>query len=437
MVTADTAGKVGPGTTAMPAIAAISPHEGRPRGPSSATSLWMCGGSAEDGRIEVSPTTAAAATWDAFAQRCGASFRCAHRATRGWQFERHVLHKLHRLDLFATVGSTRVKIGQCAVGVGRRVGLFCDALQLLPDHADRWPRAMAAVLDRLGPGRYVYGSDWSLERPRELDLAALPGVAVERVEPTAVSVIDFARWPSIDDYRRAVSTNVRRNVRRAERVYADLRVLEPVRLADVRRHLASLAIRRQMYRRKGVSRSTLAMAARSLARAGSTVPFGHAAHLTTDAGRRLLATHVGITFGPHEYYLEGAGRPHDDGASWLLLTTMIERAYARTGGRGTFVMGPDDGTRTGPAWDGLRRSRAQCAATAVPTSTVTFAFQPTVVTTDAEEDDDKFEPDADQQQVRRGDHRAEGDRGQQRVELLPQAGGGERDPPAWSTRRWA
>ena len=321
--------------------------------------------------VHVRPTTATAAAWDGFAQDCHASFRCGHRGTRAWQAEWP--HRLHRLDLFAAGPDGERKVGQCAVGVGRRRRTFADGVQLLPDHAALWPPAVAAVLDHLGPGTYQYGSEWSLEPPRQDGLAGVPGVAVTGVRPTDVDVIDFARWPTLAAYRRAVSENVRRNVKRATAAHPGAVVVDGPGWIGARRYLRAVALRRAMYRRKGVRRSTAGMVARSVARGLGTGPFARSAYLVD--GGTLLASYGGVDFGPLACYLEGASRPDNQGASWALLMAIIERAYDRTGGTGRFVMGSDDGTQAGtPAWEGLRRSRRQCCANPVPTSVVRFTY---------------------------------------------------------------
>lgn len=314
--------------------------------------------------------------WDAFARRCGASFRCGYHAGRAWQFEHHRFFRLRRVDVLAIgpQGMER-KVGQCAVGVGRSVAAFADELQMLPDAADRWPDAMSAALAHLGGGSFVYGSEWSLSPPREADLAQIEGVRIDAVAATSVQVIDLARWPTFDAFRMACSANVRRNVKKAEKSHASLALDVRPGLRGVSHFLKSLSLRRNLFRRKGVARSTLGMAARSAARMASLRRYTETVQLSGNGA--AIASYVGVNFGNAYCYLEGAADDGGRGASWYLLMAMIERAFADSGGRGRFVMGSDDGTQDGvEAWEGLKRSRRQCCAEPVPTSVVRFTYRP-------------------------------------------------------------
>ena len=325
-------------------------------------------------RLRVVPSVAPAAAWDDFAQRCRASFRSSYRGGRAWQLEHHGLHRLRRLEVRRATDRGDEQVGQCAVGIGRRDRVFGDALQLLPGHGPLWPAAMAAVLDHLGPGSYVYGSHWSLEPPRESALAGTPGVAVGRVEATAVDAIEFARWPTWADYLRDVSGNVRRNLKRAAATRPELRLVDAAAgWAKYRHYAAAVRLRRALFDRKGVGRSTANMLVRSAVRLFWMRDYTRMAYLL--AGDTVVASHVGIGFGPNVYYLEGAAAPRPPGLGWHLLMSRIELAYRQTNGTGTFVLGSDDGTQAGtPAWEGLRRSRRQCCATPTPTSVVRFTF---------------------------------------------------------------
>jgi hypothetical protein len=325
--------------------------------------------------VRVERSTASAAEWDAFAQRCDASFRCSYRGTQMWQYESHWLHRLHRLDLYRVAPGGDRKVGQCAVGVGRRQSVFSDGVQLLPGEGALWTAAITSVLDRLGPATYVYGSPWSLEVPREAALGGLPRVTVDHVAATSLDVIDFERWGSFDVYLRSVSQNVRRNIKKARATYPDLAIAGGGGIAGVRRYFGALALRRAMFRRKGVERATSLMALRSAARLFALGRHCRLAYLVN--GDDLLAYHMGIAFGRDWSYMEGASRSDAVGASWHLLVTVIERAYAQSQGRGRFIMGSDDGTQAGvEAWEGLRRSRRQCCATSFPTSVVRFTYAP-------------------------------------------------------------
>ena len=316
---------------------------------------------------------ASAGAWDRFAQRCGASFRCAYAAGVAWQFESHWAFRLRRLDLVRQTPDGPLKIGQCAVGIGRSRRVFADGLQLLAEYRSLWPSAIKAVLRHLGTGTYTYGSEWSVEQPRDHALTSLDGVTVDDVRPTHVDVIDLNRWANFDAYRMSTSSNVRRNVKKAEKSYPGLRIAENDGLMRADQFLQSVRMRRSLFRRKGIAKSGVGMAVRSFARLMALQKYNHSAMLFD--GRELLAAYTGVKFGRHFSYLEGASADDSRGASWYLLMAMIERAFDATGGKGLFVMGSDDGTQAGdPAWEGLRRSRRQACATAIPTAVVTFRY---------------------------------------------------------------
>ena len=84
-----------------------------------------------DERVDVVPTTATRDQWDEFAQECGSSFWSARRGHRMWQWKFHARYRTRLLDiLLVTRGGERYKVGQCAVGIGRRFRVFSDGLQL-------------------------------------------------------------------------------------------------------------------------------------------------------------------------------------------------------------------------------------------------------------------------------------------------------------------
>lgn len=324
-------------------------------------------------KVFASESAASSGVWDRFAQRCGASFRCAHSAGAAWQFESHWAFRLRRLDVFQETPAGPKKVGQCAVGVGRRLRIFADGLQVPPEFKTLWPLAMEAVLRKLGPGQYQYGSEWSVEPPRDHALVRLDGVTVDTVSPTQVDVIDLSRWAGFEDYRMSASSNVRRNVRKAEKSYPALRIVDSDGMMRADQFVHSVRLRQSLFRRKGIHRSAVGMAVRSLARLLALRKYNHTAMLFD--GRELLASYTGVRFGRQFSYLEGASGDDTRGASWYLLMAMIERAFQESDGNGLFVMGSDDGTQAGdPAWEGLRRSRRQACATSVPTAVVQFRY---------------------------------------------------------------
>ena len=323
--------------------------------------------------IEAEPISISAAAWDTFAQSCGASFRCAHRATRAWQLEHHLWFRVLRFDLILVATQTRQKIGQCAVGVGRNMSVFADGIQLLPGYNQFWSQAMQAVLAEVGPGKFHYGSEWSLEPCRLEMLNRLNSVQVTRVRSIDVQAVDFNQWPNWDDYFQAVSPNIRRNVKKAHRSYPDIRYVERRKTGVYWDFLALQISRYCLFRRKGVRRSFQSIVLRSLFRLLFTNKYAISARCDTETC--TLAHYSGIDFGQDSFFLEASARPNSQGASWFLLMAVMARAHQRSKGQGRFVMGPDEQLDRGdPAWEGLVRSRQQCRVVSHPTSVITFIY---------------------------------------------------------------
>jgi hypothetical protein len=299
--------------------------------------------------------------WDSFAEQCGASHHCAFDHIGLW----HLLGRVHYIEIFEAPGEARRKIGQCAVAEVHGIRRFLDGLQLLPDAGDMWAPVMSAVLEELGSGHYRYGSNWSLECPRDLDLLDLPGVAVQRADPVVVQAVDFSRWATWDDYAKSMSENVRRNANNARKSHPDLRVTEREGLSTVTKVQALIWFRAAMCRRKGLQFRIGHEWLRALVRA--VVWRRHVVIASAEAHRRALAMFSGIRFGTSCYYLEGASRPDNSGASWHLMMTMLKSAYRRSP-RGKFVMGVVEKDPN------LNRSRQQCRVSNYPGCLVEFNY---------------------------------------------------------------
>ena len=162
------------------------------------------------------------ADWDAFAAACG----CSVRATRGhlvaWNLK-NFRYRLRMFEVFADgPDGAPLKIGQCAVGRAGDEAVILDRLQLLPLAAGAFSAAMAAILRQAGAGAYEYGWELNLERAREADLAALPGVTVEITTPLVVQAIDFSQWDNWEAYHRGMRKGARQSAQFAFRDIPDL-----------------------------------------------------------------------------------------------------------------------------------------------------------------------------------------------------------------------
>lgn len=326
--------------------------------------------------IHVGNSASDADIWDSFAQRCGASFRCAYYASWMWQLEYHPLMSLVRLDLFLPVKDQKIKIGQCAIGVGAGRHVFCDAIQLLPQYRHLWSHAMQALLDHLGPGDYRYGSDWCLDECRSVEINGLAGTSIVETNPIDLLTIDFSRWKSFDAFYEGVSKNARRNVQKAEQSYPGL-VIRRRRKWQVFRDLLPLELSRyRLFKRKHILTSRTSLIARSACRVIATYTHTFTARILS--GETTLARFMGISFGPNNFFMEAAADDSSMGAASYLLKAMIETAYKRTNGAGKFVFGPDDHSNDhDPVWQGLTRSRLQWQAEAYSTSIVHFSSSAT------------------------------------------------------------
>ncbi|WFR97666.1 hypothetical protein [Rhizobium tumorigenes] len=325
--------------------------------------------------VRVFAFTQGAASWDAFAQRCEASFRCAYHASRMWQIDYNPLMRLVRLEIVLCTGNEQVKIGQCAIGIRKSDHVFCDAIQVLPDYRHLWSLSMRAVLSHLGEGYYRYGSDWCLDRCRSAELHALAGVSVISTAAVDMIAIDFKQWESFEAFYKGVSKNARRNVQKAERSYPGLdfviRRKWPIFWDIVPLELSRL----RLFKKKRILTSRPGLIIRSLSRVLATFRFSFTARNVS--GDRALARFMGITFGRIMFFMEAAAAEDVvTGAASHLLKCMIETAYMQTTGRGMFVFGPDNHENDAdPVWQGLARSRLQWQAKSYPISVIQFSVE--------------------------------------------------------------
>jgi hypothetical protein len=307
--------------------------------------------------------------WDAFAQRCEASYQCS----QGYIAPKRLTHKLRIFELF--FGDH--KIGQCAVGEPRigkgRPRIFLDSIQLVSSECS-WAAAMQAVLRTLGPGRYCYGSLLSPEAARDDDLQTIHGIKIINSEFYRVQAVDFSKWPDWDSYHRQISTNARRNATRAHKSDANMRIEETIgHLPSIRNLFRMLAMRRNVYRRKHVSLEFVGWSVQLLRRLVLLrryitvwwVIFG--GHYTSFA--------VGLQFGDRLYYTDGASLEDNGGSAWYLLIELLRKAK-EAHPAGKFVMGFDPVVPWTDAagWQNVLRQRQQCRVSASLTSVVVFDY---------------------------------------------------------------
>jgi hypothetical protein len=314
-----------------------------------------------------------ARSWDTFAQSCAGSFQGAHSYLGAWALKHRFRYHLRLFELHTRENGLPRKIGQCAIGVGRATNIFVGELQLLADCSQLWTEAMRALLARVGPGRYRYGSNQSLDKSREEDLKHIEAVRIESVRPLVVEAVDFSRWPTWDDYLRAISSNSRRNARHAEALIPDLSLVIRQGLNSAVDIPALLSLRAAMYRRKGIAFEPWRAGVSDL---GLILGCPHHVITAVVSGRnQALAAIAAIEFGQHVYYANGGSRPDNAGAAWYLTLSMLRRTYERDPAAAKFIMGyVDYATHDETIGGGLLRFRRSCRVSAYPTSIVTFTY---------------------------------------------------------------
>lgn len=311
-----------------------------------------------------------AAQWNDFAQLCGGSMRSASGYLKGWSLKHRARYRLRMLEIHADGDGGPRKIGQCAFGERRGFRVFIDKLQILPGFEGHWDTVMRAVLAHVGPGEYRYGWELNLEPPREDRLRRMPGVVVDKVRPLVVEVVDFSRWPSWDEYWRAVSKNSRRNAKKAQTEIPDLSLVVRSSYGALTQIPALLQLRSRVSKDKGLNFRAWKDGLSHIA--GILSNRSYALSALAVGGGRPLAAFYGFEFGARTDYLNGGSEAENGGAAWFLMLSMLQRAYEKNP-VGKFVMGyVDHALHDDAVGAGLLRSRRACRAVAVPTSVVTF-----------------------------------------------------------------
>jgi hypothetical protein len=305
------------------------------------------------------------ADWDSFAQRCEATYLGA----RGYLLSLRLTHRLAVFQFFA--GATEV--GQCTAAIprtGAGVRRIVDVIQILPDHRGYWAEMMQIVLRSLGRGTYRYGSAWSVYAPCEVVLAALPGVRITAVEPYNTQAVDASAWTDFETYRKAMSTNAKRNVAKALKVDPAVHIVTTTGWGTLQDNAIMLWLRRKTYQRKGAHFNFLRASARALGRAAMLAEYTFVSRVVFKGA--TVAYLSGVRFGPHIYYIDGASHPDNGGAAWFLLTETVRDMFSQMP-NGKFIMGadrPDNGRWEG--WDNVLRQREQCRVAHFPTAVLTF-----------------------------------------------------------------
>jgi hypothetical protein len=316
--------------------------------------------------LQVKHSTFLTAGWDEFAHRCDGSFLCSQGYVLAMRW------RGNRLRIFEFFAGDR-KVGQCAVAqrLGRaREFIFMDSILLLPGEEFRWTTAMEAVLRAIGPGRYRYGSESNTAASRRAHFEEIHGVTVLSTKDIEVHAVDFSTWPDWDSYKRAMSTNAKRNAAKAVKSDPGLRIERFRGLRLIRCAFQLVMMRRRTYRRKGAE-----------LRIGDALEFLRRMALLrryvvvdrVDFRGRHTAYAFGLRFGGQYFYIHGACVPDNGGSAWYLLTELL-RETKSTCPNGKFLMGCDTQKKQTKGWDNVLLQRQQCKVAGFPTSIVNFRY---------------------------------------------------------------
>ena len=252
--------------------------------------------------------------WDTFVLACGGSVRSTDAHIRAWGLKHFVRSRARRIEVFAGSGAEEIKIAQCAVGLsakGRSV--YLDRVLILPGYQDSWADIMAAILKCCGARTYEYGWEMNVEPPREGQLGAIPGVTIDIVTPLVVQAIDFAEWPTWDDFMRGIRKGARQSAQFARRDIPDLAVKTYWGRTATKAISTLASLRLQLSSRKMLGLNAIGLIV-SYVGWMLLCPEQTVARIAMGNGRRLAA-YFGTEFGGTTYYLESASVPNNKGVS--------------------------------------------------------------------------------------------------------------------------
>jgi hypothetical protein len=308
--------------------------------------------------------------WDSYAVRSGASMRSAHEHLRRLQLRFHWVRSITTYSIHLYPDEM---IGHFTILKGFGSNRFYDGLNLLPEHRHLWASAMAAALSEGGDGLYEYGWTWSLEPCREESLKSMDGVTVLASEQIVVQGVDFSKWSNWIAYYKSISENCRRNAKKAEKTFDDLKLIISTGRSAISVAPRLLRLRDAMYRRKGLPFAPLRTLLGYLANILVSPSQSNIAYVM-GGGKARAALRI-VEFGPLSYYLDGAISSDSDGAGWYLMLNMLRRAYDRSPD-GKFLMGYyHENTRDLASGAGLLRSRKSLRVSDWPTSIVSFRWE--------------------------------------------------------------
>lgn len=322
--------------------------------------------------INIVPSGSRNEEWDQFVGKCGCSYRCLYRASWFLHGNHRSVFNIRRFDIIVTIGVTKQKIGQFVVVATRKIKVFSDQLQLLPEWQHLWREVMEEILEKLGPGRYRYGSEWMTGPCRAESLQQFSNINVLSIKKANLEVVDFSNWPDWNNYWAAISKNITRNYNK----YVRDNESQGLTIVDFRYSLRFFIdisrIKSSTIMGKGLSSSRMKIYVKGALRYYSLS--SHIKFVTCAAANRRLESFAAcVAIGGNTYYLEGGSLKLKAGSGWFTLMSAIRQAYHSGKGKGLFIMGPVDDATVGKAhWIGLEKSRQQCRVVQRPVSVVDF-----------------------------------------------------------------
>jgi Acetyltransferase (GNAT) domain len=309
--------------------------------------------------------------WEDFAKAARATWSAAPDQIRYTALARAGRLQLSPVEFFADGNAAAHKLGQGCLAKNKAATSFMAGLQLKPGVS--WRNCMAAALRTSPPGTYVYGDPWSIAPSRAPELATIPGVTIKTVTEITVHAIDLSNFSNWDCYYKDISTNIKRNIKKAESSLPDLKIATWRGHSAVLKLASLLHLRKVTLERKGIAYNPLREAVRKLS--SFTLAASNLVVSMASAGGRDLAFIYGYDFGDVFYYFEGGSIEDSHGGSWKLLVESVKALYARAP-KGVYVMGYLDENAPGFAREGLLRQRNSMRKSDFPSAIVTFDYAP-------------------------------------------------------------
>ena len=308
--------------------------------------------------------------WEDFAKAARATWTAAPDQIRLAALTRP--RRVLPMEFFDDRNGVAHKVGQGCLVQSAVATSFLAGLQLQPGVS--WRDCMAAALRNSPAGSYVYDDHWSIAPSRAPELATIPGVTIKNVREITVHAIDLAHFSSWDSYYKEISTNVKRNVKKAEKSLPDLQIATWVGQSAVLKLASLLHLRRVTFERKGMPYKPVREAVRKFA--SFTLAASNLVVSIASAGGQDLAFIHGYDFGDLFYYFEGGSIDDSTGASWKLIVESVKALYARAP-KGVYVMGYLDESAPAFAREGLMRQRNSMRKSDFPSAIITFDYAPT------------------------------------------------------------